>query len=391
MTQYTYKCLQNEKIIEGQTEQASFKNLQQFFQEQQMYPLFYCPTAWIPQKKLKTDDIHSMIQQMSYLMDTGLKLVPALKKVGHHNERLKKICQHMARDVAMGQPFSQAFKKYTSHKAHIIHGLLLVGESKGDLKDAFKLVIEYLSWQQKQQKKIMEALRYPFCLALLMGAMLWGFFEFLIPLLKPSIELSSQTSWATYSIFYIHSFYQNNLSFCLFIFLTVAAMLFFFNRYMPERKEKLLQHAPIIGTFRAQLSLYQFSKEMSVLLDAGTSLRQSLQVACQATTNPIFKKIWRETLYRIEKGCAFSDALSAHRQIPQLSLDMIRAGEQSNKLGQSFFVLSGSFHDALEHKLNLLRSYIPPLLFLFMGSILIWIFLGLFYPLYDMPFLESMP
>ncbi|UNM06362.1 MAG: hypothetical protein H6925_01155 [Holosporaceae bacterium] len=81
-------------------------------------------------EEAKTDDIHSMIQQMSYLMDTGLKLVPALKKVGHHNERLKKYVNTWHAMSPWASLFSQAFKKYTSHKAHIIHGLLLVGNLK---------------------------------------------------------------------------------------------------------------------------------------------------------------------------------------------------------------------------------------------------------------------
>ena len=92
MTQYTYKCIQNKSVVEGYTNQKSLKNLQQFFQEQQMYPLLYYPTAWCPQKKLKTDDIYSTIHQLSYLMNTGLKLVPALRKAGQHNKKLKKIC-----------------------------------------------------------------------------------------------------------------------------------------------------------------------------------------------------------------------------------------------------------------------------------------------------------
>lgn len=160
MTQYTYKCIQNQGVVEGQTEQSDFKNLKSFFKRNRCTPLYY-PTAWSLQKKLNTDDIYSTIHQLSYLMDTGLKLVPALRKVGHHNDKLKKICRLMADDIAAGQPFSQAFKKYAPAKTHIIHGLLLVGESKGDLKDGFKFVLEHLSWQQKHHKKIMEALRYP--------------------------------------------------------------------------------------------------------------------------------------------------------------------------------------------------------------------------------------
>ncbi|UNM06363.1 MAG: type II secretion system F family protein [Holosporaceae bacterium] len=90
---------------------------------------------------------------------------------------------------------------------------------------------------------------------------------------------------------------------------------------------------------------------------------KSLQVACQSNYQPHLQKKFEETLYRIEKGCAFSDALSAHRQIPQLSLDMIRAGNSQTSLDKVFLFYQVLFHDALEHKLNLLRSYIPPLLF----------------------------
>lgn len=332
-----------------------------------------------------------MIHQLSYLMDTGLKLVPALRKVGHHNEKLKKTCQLMADNIAAGHPFSQAFKKHTQTKAHIIHGLLLVGESKGDLKEAFKFILEHLSWQKKHQKKIMETLRYPLFLTFLMSGMLWGFFEFLIPLLKPSVEISAKSSWATYSIFYAYDLYQNSFFFCVLFISLMAVFFFVFCHYTPEKKEKLLQYVPFVGAFRTHLSLYKFSKEMTVLLDSGTSLRHSLQVTYQSTENPLFKKIWGTVLLKIEKGCAFSEALSTYSQVPQISLDIISAGEQSNQLRHSFSVLSAYFYDILEHKLSLLRSYIPPLLFLFMGSILVWIFLGLFYPLYDMTALESLP
>src|SRR5512133_4296188 len=71
-----------------------------------------------------------------------------------------------------------------------------------------------------------------------------------------------------------------------------------------------------------------FTRQFSVMIDAGLPLVQALDILGTQSDNPSFKKVLLAVKARVESGSTFADALSEHPKVfDELFVQLVRAGE----------------------------------------------------------------
>ncbi len=71
-----------------------------------------------------------------------------------------------------------------------------------------------------------------------------------------------------------------------------------------------------------------FTRQFSVMIDAGLPLVQALDILGSQADNPAFKKVMLQVKARVEAGSTFADALSEHPKVfDTLFVQLVRAGE----------------------------------------------------------------
>ncbi len=71
-----------------------------------------------------------------------------------------------------------------------------------------------------------------------------------------------------------------------------------------------------------------FTRQFSVMIDAGLPLVQALEILGTQSDNPAFKKVILQVKSRVESGSTFADALSEHPKVfDELFVQLVRAGE----------------------------------------------------------------
>lgn len=84
-----------------------------------------------------------------------------------------------------------------------------------------------------------------------------------------------------------------------------------------------------------------FAKNLGAMVDAGLALSRALTVMERQTKSKKFKKILTELGVSVEKGSALSDALAKFPDtFSALFVSMVRAGEESGKLGDSLRIIA---------------------------------------------------
>jgi type II secretory pathway component PulF len=88
-------------------------------------------------------------------------------------------------------------------------------------------------------------------------------------------------------------------------------------------------------------NIVNFSKQMSALLDAGVSVVKALQLVNEEEKNPLMRKALETVVADVKGGKSISTAFAKHpRVFSDFYTNMIRSGEESGKMSQSFFYLS---------------------------------------------------
>jgi type IV pilus assembly protein PilC len=95
-----------------------------------------------------------------------------------------------------------------------------------------------------------------------------------------------------------------------------------------RRKPKEL-HLAIPGFGGVQLKdILIFTRQFSVMIDAGLPLVQALEIIGTQADNPAFRKVLLQTKSRVEAGSTFADALAEHPKVfDVLFVQLVRAGE----------------------------------------------------------------
>ncbi len=96
-----------------------------------------------------------------------------------------------------------------------------------------------------------------------------------------------------------------------------------------------------------------FSKNLAAMIDAGLTLSRGLSVIERQTKNKKFQDALRAISSDVEKGSQLSTAAEHFPKIfSKLFVSMVRAGEESGKLGQSLRIVA----DQMERSYNLQRK-----------------------------------
>lgn len=78
-----------------------------------------------------------------------------------------------------------------------------------------------------------------------------------------------------------------------------------------------------------------FSRNLAIMIKAGLSLNQALNVLAQQTKSPKFKKIINQVATDIQQGKSFSESLAKHSGVfNDLYVNMVKIGETSGNLNE---------------------------------------------------------
>jgi MSHA biogenesis protein MshG len=92
--------------------------------------------------------------------------------------------------------------------------------------------------------------------------------------------------------------------------------------------------------------LILFCRQVSTMLAAGVSVLPALEAISEQVTNPQLRKTLMTIAYEIERGSDLSDAFSAFPKIfNQLFINVIKIGEESGNLDNSFDYLAGLYEN----------------------------------------------
>jgi general secretion pathway protein F len=122
-------------------------------------------------------------------------------------------------------------------------------------------------------------------------------------------------------------------------------------------------------------TLLVFTKQLSILLDAGVPVLRALSLLGDQIEDPYFRGVLSEVREGIKEGKSFGDSLAAHpRTFTSLTVHMVKAGEASGELGQ----VLGRLGDSLERQAHLKGRLSNALIYpAFMAGIGLLILVGL--------------
>ena len=327
--------------------------------------------------KIKPQDVIVFSRQLATLIRSGISLLPALEILGGQvttSRAFKKILDSVVEDLRAGGSFTQSISKHPRAFNEIYCRTISVGEQTGNMEMVLNSMADYLEKQGALAKKIGGALTYPM---IIMGVGL-AVSALLIIVVMPNLmgmftAMNVDLPLPTKILMGISNIFSSYPLYLLGGVVVLVGLVVYLVKMPAGRRvlDRVRLVAPIIGLPTLMGELARFSRTMSVLVSAGLSLQEIMELVPHTSNN----KVIRDALAQVNEGLVLGEGLSEPMSridiFPPLLVQMVAVGEESNTLDFTMGVVADFYETAAEDKTNAMVGMLGPI-----STIVIAIFVG---------------
>jgi len=332
-----------------------------------------------------------LFKQLGFFLKSGASLDECLRLANASlppKNRMRRFLEAITADMATGLPLAYSLEQHTNSLPSGIVAVISAGEESGNLRTALERAGNELVKKDASRKKLIGALTYPCCIALLSialtGGMTFGIFPKIRPLLT---SMHTALPLPTRVLIFVsdtvvHHWLIVSSSSIGFIGISIfCSKLTLTREVIANRGGQMLLWLPLVGNTLKSHVLSVFTGTTATLILAGLSLPISLRRARPG--NITYARSLEKVRGDIEGGGKFSAALARNpRLFPQTMIQLISAAEASASLAETLSFLSEYFQNEYEDAVKKWMSLLEPALMIGMGISVGFISLAMILPIY---------
>ncbi len=321
-------------------------------------------------------------RKVGELYANGYTIVEAINLVSlHYTEADKKDTYNMMELLKEGHSFNEVLQRFHFHED--VLSLLYFSQKHGDLSNALIKSSTLLKRRRKLKQKLIDILRYPILLMLIVFIMLFFMNWVLVPQFVTLFEqMRVNQSW----------FIQLTLkiltaapTFITFFFILILCLFLFFHlswRTLPiSKKIQLLLKTPFIRSYFIDYQTYFFAEQTSSLLHAGLSIKECLHVFENQQHHALLNLLAKQVKSELVAGKKFEEIVLSVPYLNNSLSTVVIHGQKNGKLPQQLLDYSESLLHVQQNKLETYLKRLQPILLMFVGLFIMFLYVSIFIPM----------
>lgn len=339
-------------------------------------------------QKASFSDVVNFTRQLSTMVTAGLSLTDALSLLEIQlSPAMGKIIGEVLRKVEGGKSLADALAPYPKVFSKVYVALIRAGESAGVLDEVLGRVADNLEKARGFKSKVKGALIYPAIIMVAMVAVAAVMMIFVLPKMMTLYEeFEAELPVATKILMSLSKF---SVSFwwlgLLFIFGLIYGVSAWRKTKIGRRQySQLLFKIPIFGELNKKLILTEFTRTLGLLVSAGISIIEALNIVAETTGNEVYKEEIGLAAKKVEKGFPLAVSLAESENFPPIVTQMISVGEETGKVDEVLTKLSSYFEIEAEQAIKALTTAIEPLIIVILGIGVGFLVIAIIMPIYNL-------
>jgi MSHA biogenesis protein MshG len=343
----------------------------------------------LTRKKVGSNDLILFCRQMYSLTRSGVPIIRALSGLieSSTNPRLRQVLAGVIDGLEGGRDLSGAMAQYPDTFPILITRMVQVGESSGNLEQAFEQLATYLEFEKHTREQVKSALRYPSFVIIAIGIAIAILSLFVIPAFeKVFASFGAELPLATRIILAVSDF---SVTYWPHIFGGMAVAFFVFKRWSKTKSgayawDKFKLRLPIIGSILLRSTLARFARAFSMGYGSGVPLVQSLGFTARAIENNYIGTKLDDMRNHLERGETLTRSAASLHIFTPLVLQMLSVGEETGSVDSMLNEVADFYEREVEYELKNLTSAIEPILIIVIGIMVLVLALGVFLPMWNL-------
>lgn len=337
---------------------------------------------------VKTDDVVNLTRQLATMISAGLPLATALAILQEQSKpAMSAIVSKVLQDIEGGSTFAKALQEHPAVFSRVYIQLVRAGEIGGMLDGVLERLAETLEKQKDFAAKTKGAMIYPAIVMIAMLVVGFVMMVFVMPQLTAMYkDFGAELPITTKILIGMSDFMVK----FWWLFIGGAVAGFFGVRTWSKTEageriiDELLFKIPVIGNLRVKLILTEFARTLSLLIHAGVSLLESLEIVGTAISSYSFRNAVLDSKEEVEKGANLSASLGSHEVFPSILSQMVAVGEETGRMDEILLKLSEYYEKESEYGVKNLTAMMEPLIMIVLGIGVGFLVISIMMPIYSL-------
>jgi len=326
--------------------------------------------------------------ELSTLLNSGIDLKNSLDLVTLEGSKDKylNIITLIKNRVISGQSLAKAIKvsgKFSDYDFYSIQ----IGEETGHLAEVLSDLAFYYRNKVEQNRKILSALTYPMVVLTTSAAAVFFMLRFVVPMFSDVFKrFGGELPWMTEMVI---SF--STLAGQVFIPGVIVLIVLSYFIYKNRNKEvfrktssSIILHIPVLGELVRKIYLSRFCNTMRLLISTQIPLLRAISMSGQTIGFYPLEVSLKKIEQGIIQGRSLNDCMKDFSIYPPKLIQLVKVGEEINKLDHFFENISKQYVDEVSYQTNALSKLIEPLIVIILGLVVGFILVAMYLPMFEM-------
>ena len=338
---------------------------------------------------VKNNDLLIFFRQLSIIINSGVTLAEGLELISENtrNKKFSYIQKRIANRISTGDEFSICLRSYPKIFSTTVSGLVEAGEAGGILNQMLDRIANLIENQSQTKGKIIGALIYPIIILVLSLTISLALLIFLVPRFEDLFSSIGADLPLLTRVMLFLSRQFTSVYFLVYFPIIIYGLYYLIKRFYKSDNGRLLFDTtifkiPILGDLMIRSEMASFCETLSVLLESGIPLVDSLEKAITTTANYLIRKTIKVSTLDVTKGIELSRSLSQSKTFPKLVTSMIKIGEETGELSYMLNNLSRFYQREVSESITSLTKVLEPLVIVFMALIIGTIVISIYLPMF---------
>jgi type IV pilus assembly protein PilC len=318
----------------------------------------------------------------------GLTITRCLEILAEQTENLsfRLILSDIKQQVENGSSLKAAFEKHPRIFSDFFIGMIEAGETGGKLTTTLTMAASYLESQLELKRKVKSAFAYP----IIVAAMCFIIVGYLVIAVVPIFaKLYKQLHVALPGPTQTLVIASNAVRYYWWLILLFAAAVIGLYRLVRDNQslkakiDAFKLKMPVFAKLNRMVVVSRFIRTFAMMSEAGIPLIDAFSVANRVANNHCLDAVTEKIQSRIAAGVPIAGAMKECDIFPSMIVQMAGAGEESGMVPQMLAKGVELLDKDIDRTIKSLLVKLEPALTLIMGSIVGFILLGLYLPMFD--------
>ena len=334
-------------------------------------------------------DVMLFSRQMYTLLKAGVPILRALAGLQESaiNTTLRRVIADLRTNLDAGRELSTAMRRHPEVFSGFYVSVVRVGETTGQLDEAFNRLFGYLEFERDVRDRIKTALRYPtivvFVVAAAIGVVNFAVipaFAKIFEAAKVPLPLLTRVLVATSNIFV--AYWPVGLAALL---LAVISFLSYTRteqgRYNWDRVKLRI---PVAGQIVFKATLARFARAFAIASRAGVPIVQALTVVASVVDNAYLARRVEQMREGVERGESVLRTAVTTGVFTPVVLQMIAVGEETGEMDDLLNEVADMYEREVDYEIKNLAANLEPIITIILGVLVLILALGVFLPIWEL-------